>query len=207
MTLWFGIFATVGVTLLLCQMVLTLVGFGSDDFDSGSADGGHAGDASHGSEDGAAHDGHSHHGPNWFFGVVSFRTLTAAVAFFGLAGLGLNALGASRLTTLSGAILAGVGAMYLVHWLMQSMALLRADGTVRLERAVGAIGTVYIPVPGHHEGTGKISLNLDSQTVELSARTALDPLPTGTRVVVVSVIGGEMVEVAPAKSGLEAAQS
>ncbi len=197
MPLLFGICATVGVTLLVCQMILVLVGVGGGD--DGGHDTGmevHAGDHPGGAHD----DGHANHGSNWFFGVISFRTLTAALAFFGLSGLGLKSMGASSIATMGGALLAGAGAMYLVHWLMQSLAHLRADGTLRIDRAVGEIGTVYVPVPGQNQGLGKVTINLQSRTVELEARTVQDRLPVGTKVVVTRVLGGEVVEVALANS-------
>jgi hypothetical protein len=200
MAMWFGICATIGVTLLVCQLVLTVVGFGGHHAGGGdAADAGSDGDAGH--LGGVDH--HGDHGSNWFFGVISLRTLIAALAFFGLAGLGLNAMGLSPLIVLGGAALAGFGAMHLVHWLMQSLALLRADGTVRLDQAVGATGTVYIPIPGQHQGIGKISLNLDAQMVELAARTPAESLPTGTKIVVTKVLQGELVEVMRAKSTIE----
>jgi hypothetical protein len=200
MAMWFGICATIGVTLLVCQLVLTVVGFGGHHAGGGdAADAGSDGDAGH--LGGVDH--HGDHGSNWFFGVISLRTLIAALAFFGLAGLGLNAMGLSPLIVLGGAALAGFGAMHLVHWLMQSLALLRAHGKVRLDQDVGATGTVYIPIPGQHQGIGKISLNLDAQMVELAARTPAESLPTGTKIVVTKVLQGELVEVMRAKSTIE----
>jgi hypothetical protein len=199
MAMWFGICATIGVTLLVCQLVLTLVGIGGHHADGGDAPAVGDGDADHFA--GSDHPGD--HGSNWFFGVISLRTLTAALAFFGLAGLGLHSMGFSALATLGGAVLAGLGAMHLVHWLMQSLAYMRADGTVRLDKAIGASGTVYIPIPGQQQGIGKVSLILDSQTVELDARTSADSLPTGTPIVVTKVLQGELVEVMRAKSTID----
>ena len=37
----------------------------------------------------------AHHGSTWLFGVLSFRTITAALAFFGLAGLAAQSAEAS----------------------------------------------------------------------------------------------------------------
>jgi hypothetical protein len=201
MTMLFGICATVGVTLLVCQLVLTVVGVGgSDDIDGGGVDVGHdMGGHVHAGD----HHGHSTHGSNWFFGVITFRTLTAAVAFFGLCGLGLNSMGASTIATFSGALLAGAGAMYLVHWMMNSLAYLKADGTTRIDRAVGGIGTVYVTIPGNNTGLGKVTINLQSRTVELEARTPNEKLPTGAKVVVTRLLGGEVVEVVAAISEAE----
>src|SRR5262245_10276004 len=92
----FLICAVVGGTVLICQFVLTLVGIGGDhglDFGHDvphdfSGDAGHdfaAADAQ--GADSADHDAAGHHGSSWLFAVISFRTLVAAAAFFGLTGL------------------------------------------------------------------------------------------------------------------------
>src|SRR5436309_1090736 len=59
-----------------------------------SGDAGHglsAGDAQSADADG--HDAAGHHGSSWLFAVISFRTLVAAAAFFGLTGLATQSAG------------------------------------------------------------------------------------------------------------------
>jgi len=81
---------------------------------------------------------------------------------------------------------------------MRTLSRLRSDGTVRIERAVGKSGTVYLTVPAQRAGVGKVTLNLQNRTLECQAVTARSELATGAKVVVVSVIGPDTVEVAPA---------
>jgi membrane protein implicated in regulation of membrane protease activity len=192
--------AVVGGTVLLCQFALTLLGL-TDDFADladdvpDDADIGHAlGDSSAGTH--TTGDTAHHHGSTWLFGVITFRTAVAALTFFGLAGLAANANEFPPATELLIAVLAGVAAMYGVHYLMQTLHKLRADGTARIEGAVGEIGTVYLSVPGHNSGHGKIHLSLQDRTVEYDAQTAEEPLPAGAKVVVVDVIGPDTVCVA-----------
>lgn len=185
--------AVLGGTLLLCQFVLTLLGFGGDH------DSGHDG---HFHDSGGAHDAHhdtaqDHHGTNWFVGVLTFRTLVAALTFFGLAGLAGTAKGLEPELAFAVALAAGAGAMLLVGWLMQQLHRLNADGSVRLERAVGQGGTVYLKVPGRRAGAGKVHLTVQNRTVECQAITAHDELPTGSKVVVVAILNADTVEVAP----------
>jgi hypothetical protein len=211
MTIFFSICAILGCTVLVCQFLLTVTGLsGADDLEGGH-DVGHdvgGGDLDHalGAHDAAhAHqaDGHAQqHGSNWFFGVISFRTVTAALAFFGLTGLAMQANEAGALPTLAVAAAAGGASMYFVHWLMRSLALLRAEGTVRIQEAVGAVGTVYIKIPGRRAGQGKVQVMLQGRTVELSAATPDEPLPTGARIVVTKVTGPDAVEVAPEAVGV-----
>jgi hypothetical protein len=194
MTIFYTICAIVGGTVLVCQFVLSVTGMSdADDFDDGS----HV-DAGVDHLEAGHHDVHPHHGSNWFFGVITLRTVTAALTFFGLTGLALGAGGTQHSTTLIASVGSGVVALYLVHWMMRSLALLRAEGTVRIDKAVGAVGNVYVPIPGKNVGRGKVQLTLQGQTVELSATTEHGPLSTGARIVVTRVTGPDAVEVVAA---------
>src|SRR5260370_39010779 len=78
--------ALVGGTLVICQFLLTLLGLGGHHDAGGDHDiSGH--DA--GGHDAAGHDtDHDQHvhssAASWFLSVLTFRTLTAGGAFFGL---------------------------------------------------------------------------------------------------------------------------
>jgi hypothetical protein len=72
---------------------------------------------------------------------------------------------------------------------------LRADGTVRIDQAVGLPATVYLGIPGEGRGWGKIQLMLQNRTMEYEASTPTQPLPTGTQVVVTRIVGPDRVEV------------
>src|SRR5262245_6962375 len=131
--------AVAGGTLLLCQFLLGLIGLGGHDAGHGF---GHA-DAGHDGHD-AGHEGIS----AWYLGLLTFRTVTAALTFFGLAGLAATAAEMHPAVAGLVALAAGGAALYLVAFLMRTLHRLKADGTVRLERAVGTTGTVYLRVPG-----------------------------------------------------------
>lgn len=195
MTWLFLICAIVGGTVLVCQFVLTLVGLGGDGFDGShdvSAAGGHDVSA-----DGTGHDAHGNHGSSWLFGVISFRTLVAAAAFFGLVGLAAESADQEPPITLLLATAAGIGAMYGVHWIVRTMGRLGEDGTVRIHSALGQEGTVYIPIPAGKAQAGKIQLRLQNRLVEYEAVTGgPDRLATGTKVRVVGITG-TMLEVEP----------
>jgi hypothetical protein len=187
--------AAVGGTLIVCQFVLTLLGIGGDH------DVGHHGGGGH---DFGGHDVAGHHDvghgaePSWFFSMLTFRTLSAAVAFFGLAGLAAHQAEFDRWQTLGIALAAGAAALFLVGWLMRMLIRLNVDGTARIERAVGSRGTVYLPVPAGKSGVGKVHVSLLNRTMEYRAVTAQDQLPTGAKIVVVGIVAPDTVEVASA---------
>jgi hypothetical protein len=78
---------------------------------------------------------------------------------------------------------------------------LNVDGTVRIDRALGAHGTVYLSVPGAKAGVGKVLVNQLDRTVEYKAITSLEQLPTGAKIVVVGIVSADTVEVAPQEKG------
>ena len=205
MAMLFTICAVIGGTILVCQFLLTLIGFGGEHgFDAGhdvahdfSVDAGHdAAGGAHGAS-GDGHDSGHGHGSSWLFAVISFRTLVAAVTFFGLVGLATRSFQQPVGVQLLLAVAAGVGAMYGVHWLIRTISRLGEDGTLRVAAAVGQEGTVYIPIAGQRAQAGKIQLRLQNRLVEYEAVTSTPArLPTGTKVRVVG-IAGNVLEVEP----------
>ena len=194
--------ALIAGTIFLVQFVLTVVGFGADDLDFVD-DMPDPDDLSVGDVQGDVHD----HGSTWFFGVISFRTVVAALMFFGLVGLAAQeGLPGQPVVALVVATCAGAAAMYGVHYLMQLMLRLRHDGTMRIERSVGKRGTVYVPIPGDKSGSGKVQLRMQDRIMEYQAMTGESKrLVTGTPVEVVDVINQNTVEVKPVTESAQTA--
>lgn len=200
MTYLFILCAVIGGTILVCQFVLTLVGFGHDVGNLAhdvSVDV-HT-DATADVQSDAHVDGNEsgQHGSSWLFGVISFRTLVAASAFFGLAGLASESAGYRLPMQLLIATGSGAGAMFAVHALVKQLGRLNQDQTLRVQRALGRVGTVYIPIPAQKASSGKIQLALQNRIVEYEAITSGDEkLPTGAKVRVIAV-RGTVLEVEP----------
>ncbi len=194
MTTVFVVCAAIGGTILVFQFVLTMIGLGGEALDLDLTDG----DADVDFDVGGSGVGHSGHvDSSWLFGVISFRTVVAALAFFGLAGLAAQQAEASKLTTLVVAVASGVVAMYAVYWVMRGLQSLQSEGTARIQRAVGKHATVYVPIPGGESGAGKIQMSLQNRTMEYLAMTSGELLSSGTKVVVVGVITPTTLEVQP----------
>lgn len=200
----FLFFAVVGGTVLVFQFVMTLIGLGSDGDipDDLPDDMPHdlSLDASHDvSADAHAghHDAHPHDS-SWLFGIVSFRTLVAACAFFGLGGLAASSAGWSMFLQFGTAVICGGVAMVGVHSLMKMLGKLGDDATVRIHKALGQEGTVYVPIAAGKERAGKVQLKLQNRIMEYEAVSAGERLATGTRIRVVAV-RGTTLEVEPAQ--------
>lgn len=192
--------AAIGGALMAGQLLLSLLGFAEHD----TFEGGHGLDLhdATGSE-GELHADHLERGGgDWFVGILSLRSIIAALAVFGLVGLGLHRQfdPPKPAATFLVALAAGGGMMYAVGWTLRSLYRLRSDGTVRIERAVGLSGSTYLRIPGNKSGTGKVTLRIQERIMEYSAMTAEDEIPTGTAVVVRGVIGAGIVEVERART-------
>jgi hypothetical protein len=202
----FLICGILGSTVIVLQFVLMLIGIGHDDGGFGGHDSGGGGHdlGHHGGHDGAGntidstadhHGEHSQSITNWLFGVLTFRALMTFLAFFGLIGMAGLSAELTMLQTIVIAVAAGVGAVFLMQQIYKATNRLRADGTARIDQAVGLPGTVYLGIPGEGRGWGKIQLMLQNRTMEYEASTPTQPLPTGTQIVVTRVVGPDRVEV------------
>lgn len=174
-----------GGSLIVLQALASLLGIGGDHADHGF---------DHDVDHDLGGDG-LEHGGDWFLGLLSFRTICSAVLFFGLGGMIALYYNAAPIGAFFSALMAGGLALYLVAQAMRMMSRLKADGTVRVNKALGQTGTVYLRVPANKSGPGKVTLNLQNRTVELEAYTSSDELPTGTPIQVVAVLNANSVEV------------
>lgn len=187
--------AVIGATFIVGQFLLTLLGLGhGHDFGHDGADHDFAHDADHDTE----HEGGHEQSSSSIFRWLTFRSMSASLAFFGLTGLSTRRFDVDDGPGFLLALAAGAGALMIVGWLMRMLTRLNLDGTVRIDRAVGSRGTVYLSIPGQREGAGKVHVSCHDRLLEYKAVTATEPLATGTKIVVVGVVSGDTVEVAPA---------
>lgn len=217
----FLIAAIIGCTVMVCQFLLTLMGMtdhGGDLTDgtvAGHDFGGHPDFSGHGDfaadadlpDDGLLADSHTglahvsgaehqHADSSWLFGVLSFRTLIAAAAFFGVAGKTALSAGYSQGISLALAVVVGLAAMYGMYWLLLGLTKLASSGNEQISRAVGCHATVYVPIPADGAGVGKVHVTLQNRTVEYQAVSREnETLKTGETVEIVEVTNSDTVSV------------
>ena len=178
--------AIVGVVLLVGQLVLTLIGLDSE--------GAEVADIGDDLEMGDEYvDTHSL--STWFFGVLTFRSIVAAVTFFGLGGRIADGFGLTGVLTFWFALAIGLVAMVMIGWIMQTLYNLRSEGNIQIQNCMGANGSVYLTVPGNGEGVGKVTVSVQERSVEFAAVTSGEPLATGSRVVVTGIRDPNTLEV------------
>lgn len=129
-------------------------------------------------------------------GVFSVKPLTAFFLAFGWTGgmaldNGLSLFAAIGVATLSGGVLMGV-----VYAMFRAMLSLKSDGTMKVSEALGAVGTVYVTVPGHKGAGGQVIVNFSGRQETFAALSAAPaPIASGEKVKVVSIIDGRTVMV------------
>lgn len=188
MTLVYIVCATVGGTILLLQFLLQLIGFGDFELD---ADLDAATDADFDFDN-------SHTDSSSFFKLLSVKTLTAGVAFFGLTGLFVESLGLSLLISLIAGLIAGLVAAIVVAWLMSLLASLHAEGNIHIENAMGRVGKVYLSIPGKSEGRGKVTVIVQNHSMEYDAVTSDGALSTGSEILVIDIVDDHTLNVVSA---------
>lgn len=193
----FAVCAVIGCTLLLLQTAMQLIGLGHDTVGDLAPDADFGGHVGHGYDGGGAH-GHSHSTPlPKIIQFVSYQTVVAFLAFFGLGGLA--ALQAKVEPTMAGglAFLAGSLSAVVITYVLKGFRKLQRDGTVRMHRAVGCLGRVYLRIPADGVGVGKVTIEIQGRTIEVRAKTKGAMLATGTPIVVNAVLDDQTVEVVP----------
>lgn len=200
MTTIFLVCAVVGGTILAFQFVMTFVGGMEGEADvvddiPDASDGDFGGDLDAGDP----------HGSTSVFGVLSFRTIVAAVTFFGIAGMAAKTGGLPVPAQLVAAVLCGLGAMYGLYYLMRSIYGLAQTGNLKLTNTIGHTATVYLTIPANSAGQGKVQMKVQDRLEEFPAITlGHEKLGTGAKVVVVNVVSGNTLEVEPLRETAEA---
>lgn len=174
--LFYGIGLVAGLASLVLA-VLTLIGLDHAD----------AGDALEAA--GAGHGGG---------GIFSTKPLTGFFLGFGWAG----GIALDNGFSLAAAIGIGVGAggalMAVIVGLIQAIYGLRSDGTVQVQRAVGAVGTVYVTVPARKATGGQVVVAFGGRQETLAALGAGEaPIASGEKVKVVALVDSRTVLVEP----------
>ena len=183
----FLVCAGAGGTVLVCQFLLGVLGLGADH------------DIDHDHDVG--HDNDHSSSLNWFAGLITLRSVTSGLTFFGLAGMTALYSGANQVMAFSAALAGGGLALAIVAQIMKGLKKLKSDGAVRIERTIGVDAVVYLAVPPNDEGPGKVTVVVQKRTMEYTAFTKHPTaLPTGSRVRVTAVRGPSSVEVEPVET-------
>ena len=170
--IFYGIAITTSAVMLI-QLVLLFLGLDGDaDVDAADGDGG----------------GH----------ILSVRTITAFFTGFGWSGVASLEAGRSLGVTLVISSLVGCAFTAGVFFLMRALSSLRHSGTLDYRNAIGAVGSVYLPIPPTMSGPGKIEVIVQGRlrVVDAFSRAA-QRLENQHRVRVVDIMDQNTLVVEP----------
>jgi hypothetical protein len=198
--------AVIGGTVMVCQFLMMFLGMGDDgsgdigadadlSMDVDGIDGVDGPDADHHTSWSHAADADvGHPDASRIFEILSFRSVVAAVAFFGFAGKASLASELSDPQALLIGLAAGGAAMYGIYWVMLQIYRLRTSGNEDINNAIGQPARVNVAIPKQGAGAGKVQLVLQNRTVEYEAVTSAEtPFKSGDQVFVVDILGPDKV--------------
>lgn len=167
--------------IFLIQLILTIVGIGTD------SDLGNAGDADI--------DVDSDAGIGFQF--ISLKNFIAFFTIFGWTGLACIDAGLSVGLTIFISLVAGMLMMLIMATLFYFMGKLTESGNLKIESSIGNTGTVYLRIPAKRNGIGKVQINI-SGLKTLDAVTDFDEdIKSGALIKVVSVESENILVVEP----------
>ncbi|NEQ51680.1 MAG: hypothetical protein F6K11_16325 [Leptolyngbya sp. SIO3F4] len=123
------------------------------------------------------------------FQFITIKNLIGFFTVFGWIGLACIEMEVSSVYTVVISFICGLLMMTVMSTIFYFMSRLTHSGTLRLDKAIGRTGEVYLEVPAERAGFGKVQLNIQGQLRELDAMTdGNHNLDRGSIVQVVSVI-------------------
>lgn len=176
----FAIIAIPSTLVLIVQTIMLFFGFGDNDVDTGDVD-----------IDAEGSDG---------MALFSIRGIMGMAAVGGWSGVVMREAGLEVWLTVILALVFGFLALVGIAYIMKLTSKLQASGNIDLGRAIGRVGTVYIPIPPSMQGTGKINITLQERFLEVTAMTNADrKIATGESVRIVATDENSVVVVEPIK--------
>jgi len=128
------------------------------------------------------------------FQFLSVKNLVAFFTIFAWAGIAATDSGLSEMTALIIAIVAGLLMMTIMASLFYFMAKANVDGTMRIVKAVGEAGEVYLTIRKKREGTGQVQIKIQKSLRTLDAITDdEEDIPTGKRITVTDVLNNVLI--------------
>lgn len=173
-TLWL---ITIAASVVFAvQSIATFVGMDSD----GGLDPDISGDGD------LDHDG----GP---FQLFTFRNFVNFFLGFGWTVLSLQDAIGNRAITIGVGVLVGVLLVAAVMYMFVALSKLNQSGNMDINNALNKTAQVYLTIPAHKTGSGKVQINIQGSVHEMDAMTDGDAIPTGGMAKVTAILTDKIV--------------
>lgn len=128
------------------------------------------------------------------FQFFSLKNLIAFFTIFSWTGIACLDSGLSETTSMVVAVFAGLVMMLLMASLFYVLAKADSDGTLRVKKAIGGVGEVYLTIKKKREGTGQVQIKVQKALRTLDAITDdEEDIPTGRMITVKNVINNILI--------------
>lgn len=187
----FACIAIPATVILIIQMILTLIGLGSDAVDGDADTDGidtdidiDGTDAPDGDSDFDISDGGLR--------VFTFRGLIAFFSVTGWVGTICSEFNLNLPLTIIISVASGLLAMFSIAAIMKWLLKLQYDGTEDIKDALGVSGTVYLKIPPARSGKGKVNVLVQGKLCEKEAVTDEETvISRDEEITVIGISGGE----------------
>ncbi|HYG04049.1 MAG TPA: hypothetical protein VD927_16500 [Chryseosolibacter sp.] len=128
------------------------------------------------------------------FQFFSIRNFIGFFTIFGWVGIAATDSGFSVLTSLILSLSAGFAMMLIMASIAYFLSKATADGSMKIERAVGHVGQVYLTVPKSRTNLGKVQVVVQGSLRTLEALTDdQDDIPNGKVIKVKQVVNDNIL--------------
>lgn len=105
------------------------------------------------------------------FQFFTFKNLVAFFTIFGWSGISFLEAGMSKGIVILLATICGLAMMFVMAFLFYQMRKMTSSGTLKMENAIGQIGSVYLTIGANRSRIGKVQITVQGALRELEALT------------------------------------
>ncbi len=127
------------------------------------------------------------------FQLFSFRNLMNFLLGFSWTGIAFYQVLENKILLIVVSLLFGVGMVALFFLIIKQVKKLAEDNSFNIKNALNKTAQVYLTIPEHKTGKGKIQISVNGAVHELEALTEGETIKTGGMVRVVRIIDGQFL--------------
>lgn len=131
------------------------------------------------------------------FQLFSFRNLIHFLLGFSWTGISLYNTFNNFILLIAVSMLVGCLFVYLFFLIIQQIRKLEEDNSFKISNTLNKSADVYLTIPAHKTGKGKILISINGAYHELDAMTENETIPSGTTVKVVKIESNNTLFVQP----------
>jgi len=121
--------------------------------------------------------------------IISFKSVMSFLMMFGWSGIISMSFKMTHFVSLFIAFITGLITLFLVAGLLYLITKMQYDGSMKIENAIGKIGTVVLYIPPKKQGYGQIQVNVQGTLKTLNAKTEeKEEIKSGTKVIVIDIL-------------------